>query len=82
MYFIVSKVDSMHNKLNKLAALMVNKKKTFNSEACHNNKAEIVEIRMIWASSKFATFSKISLKNNGQVLIRTFKVGIVMDNIL
>lgn len=53
---------------------------TFNSEACHNNKAEI-EIRMIWASCKFATFSKISPKNYRQVLRRAFNVVIVMDNI-
>lgn len=54
---------------------------TFNSEACHNNKAETVEIRMIWASCKFGTFSKISLENNRQVLGRTCKFVIVMDNI-
>lgn len=69
----------MHNKL---AALVITKKKTFNSEVYHNNKAEIVEIRMIWASSKFVTFSKILLKNNGHVLRSTYKVGIVMDNII
>lgn len=54
---------------------------TFNNEGCHKNKAEIVQVTVIGAICKLASFSKTSLRNNGEVLRRIFKVVLVMDKV-
>lgn len=54
---------------------------TFNNEAPHKNKAEIVQVIVIGASCKLASFSKSSLRNNREVLRRIFKGVLVMNRV-
>lgn len=83
IYFIGVKSDSSHI-VNLLLEWKLGDRRfniTFNNEICHKNKAEIIQRTMIWASCKFASFSKSSVMNNSKVLRRIFKVVLVLDNI-